>query len=469
MLNRLRQQSNLEQDTIVGTVYYPHNKSTYPTYKVDFNVGGLYQNVYDYYIPKAKLDETLVAKRKRIKRVRHWERQVPPINDVLMSKVSYVSPKGRTFVTYAAKFAGYHVNAYGANMGMYHLQQPALTSAYKPPSTLAFTSVDPKVASYLLQRAYSKMSTAQYDFGVTIGEIAETAAFLAKPLQGIVRLSAKAFKGISNVYVDGTKVAVRVAKGVSHKQLMRIYRTTKAHPFDSSLRIVDESANHWLAYKFGVLPMIDDIDKAQLFSDKNVERLLGLRLSRAGGPKTDVTSLVSGVNYRYGDFRYNGSLLRRIIDQHSCGLYWRDKVDAPLLNFVENLGFAPWQLPSLAWELIPLSFVVDRFIDIKSFVRGNIGSLSKQTLGHWCTHKITTVYASNVTNVRYGGDSDAFTLKVSKELTGTALSEQMARVAYISRPNFPVINPYWQQQLIADATNLSLIWGRLRTHVGKLL
>lgn len=157
----------------------------------------------------------------------------------------------------------------------------------------------------------------------------------------------------------------------------------------------------------------------------------------------------------------------RTLDQYHLGLYFRNRITAPIVNFVENLGFAPWQLPSLAWELIPLSFVVDRFIDVKSFVRGNIGSLTKETYGSFCTRKIETTYSATVHKLCYA--SPYWPLVPDSGMSSVVKYEQMARAVNLSRPNFPVINPRWRDELTADATNLSLIWGRLRTFVSKAL
>jgi len=161
--------------------------------------------------------------------------------------------------------------------------------------------------------------------------------------------------------------------------------------------------------------------------------------------------------------------VRQSTDQYSCGIYFRNKCNEPLVNFMEKLGFAPWQLPSLAWELIPLSFVVDRFIDVKSFVRGNIGSLSKETYGSWITRKLETVTTANLTRMRIGGTTDSYLVPNLKQQTAALVKSQMVRILNQPRPSFPVVNPYWRDQMTADMTNLSLIWGRLRTHVGKLI
>lgn len=390
---------------------------------------------------------------------------VPPLNNVSMSKVELHKPSKQAVVTYVAEDASARYSLQGENLAAC-LCGRSYSDPFRPPYAAQFITVDGKVASYLYQRALSKASSAQFDFGVTVGEIAETAAFLAAPLAKLISLSNAAFRGIQAIRTHGSSVVLRTSKKASKRHIRRIMESTVAHPIDSSLRVVDESANHWLAYKFGVLPILDDIAKAQKFREENIQRLLGVQKVRIKGYNSDQTESrldKSSVWYQFGFDSYR---VKRVEDRHHFGLYFRNRVTAPLATFMEQLGFAPWSPFTLAYELIPLSFVVDRFIDIKSFVRGNLGGLSKTILGYYCTRKISTTYSGSIQNLKFG-----YPVKIACK-TNTALHcratvQQIARTVNVDRPLFPVINPYLEQQLIADATNMSLIWGRLRTFVGK--
>lgn len=462
-LNRLRQMDNTGNLVISGgkrqyVLGYPAASWT-----TSFKGIGKSQHVYDEYYPSPFKAKTRIG-RNRMRLLL----EVPPLRPVKMSKTVYnTSPRESELNHYYCKDPSFEYILSGGNLGYAPFSNGMMNST-NPSWPGSLISTDPKVDSYLLQRALSKASSAEYDFGITIGEIAETASFLAKPLAGIVKLSAAAFAGCRAIYKHGTLTCVQLAKNATAKQTRRIVQTSRQHPIDSSLRILDETANHWLAYKFAVLPIIDDIGKVTDFREKNLAQKLGLRVARVKGKATDTTVAATGYDLQHSEFIYGVFATKRTIDQHSTGLYVKNAVQAPLLNFMEGLGFAPWQLFSLAYELIPLSFVVDRFIDIKSFVRGNIGSLTKDCFGSYHTRKITTVCATHVVNVRIG----AYRRSVS--VTGPALQAsvtmtQMARSINADRPRFPVVNPYWRNQLIADATNMSLIWGRLRSHVGKFL
>lgn len=460
MFTRIRQRDNLNSGSISCTC--SANAFSYQTLSTGVLpvVSGEIQLVQD------NID-------KRPFRSRYDKQEVPPLRQVVMSKCTFNAPEKPKPCTYKHVGRDYTWKFYGNSLAAIMLSGRASTAFNPPPNSynLQTVQVDSNVASYLLQRAYSKMSSAEYDFGVSVGEVAETASMLAGPLRGVVKLSSLAFAGCSGIYRDGTKVAVRIAKNATAKQLRRLKATTMQHPINSSLRVVDESANHWLAYKFGVCPFLDDIDKAITFAKENVDPHFGLRVARVKGWKSDDTISEIGQSafytQAYDSLNFKYLAVRRTEDRHYLGLYWRNKINAPIVNFLETIGLSPFQLPSLAYELIPLSFVVDRFIDIKSFVRGNIGSLSKDTFGNYCTRKKRIAYAYNTYDIRVNSVSWP-PAKVSQDFQSSAIVEMMARSVNTQRPNFPVVNPYWQEQLTADATNLSLIWGRLRTFVGKL-
>ena len=454
---RLRQTDDFRYVTGTHTVKTVNGSTTFAVVPVSILANGHRQAVYDTGDVKSPYRPWLNAT------------GVPPLKPVQMSKIDSYLISGSRDVNWRVVADGIVANYVGLNLALLPVANGNWFYTHQGLDS-SFIYTDPKVNSWLLQRAYSKMGSAEYDFGVSVGEVAETAAMLAGPLGKIASLSSAAFAGARAIYHDGARAYLSVARNATARQLRRLKATTKQHPTRASLRIIDESANHWLAYKFGVLPFIDDVGKMMDFKEKNVAQKFGLQHARVKGPKMDSTVFETVNQYRGlggGNIILSATQIKRTEDRHYCGLYFRNKCSAPLVNFMESIGFAPWQLPSLAYELIPLSFVVDRFIDIKSFIRGNIGSLSKDTFGSWHTRQLTVTSASTLTDVWFGQVNDRSRVKIGPQ-RAMLQTQKLARVINWERPNFPVVNPYWRDQLTADATNLSLIWGRLRTHVGRL-
>lgn len=448
---RLRQRTEFTTGLIAGTAYDKRLKRTTANYSYKLENAGTDQAVYDTFPHQKHSDVRNLA--------------VPPLNPVSMSKICIHKPPKQNVVSYLAEDATARYSLKGENLAAC-LCGRSYSDPFKPPYAVQFITVDGKVASYLYQRALAKASSAQFDFGVTVGEIAETASFLAGPLTKLVSLSAVAFRGIQAIRTHGSSVVVRMNMKASKKHIRRIMESSVEHPINSSLRVLDESANHWLAYKFGVLPILDDIAKAQKFREENVQRQLGVQSVRIKGYKSDTTTSLLTKDSVWYHFGFDAFRVKRVEDQHHFGLYFRNRITAPLATFMEQLGFAPWSPFTLAYELIPLSFVVDRFIDIKSFVRGNLGGLSKHFLGYYCSRKLSTTYSGSIHNLKFGYPVK-IACKATSALNCQATVQQITRTVNVDRPLFPVINPYWEQQLVSDATNLSLIWGRLRTFVGK--
>lgn len=456
IMERLRQRTNYNKGLITGEAYSKSVNRVTANFSQVFDLDGDAQSIRDL-VPHQRIAE--------VKKLSY-----PVVNPVQMSKVTRLPSKRGEIVNYKAENASARYTLRGDNLA--YAQIPVLETEYEfsPSKTPKFTTVDEKMASYLYQRALSRASSAQFDFGVTVGEIAETAAFLAKPLTSLVSISNQALRGISHIRTVGLNTYVRISKKASKRTIRRILESTHAaNPLTPGIRILNESANHWLAYKFGVLPILDDISKLTEFKEKNIQRLLGVRVARVKSMKVDTTTstLFSGVPFATW-FKLDGLRLKRVIDQHTFGLYFKDRITNPLANFMAGLGFAPFNVFTLAWELIPLSFVVDRFIDIKSFVKGNLGGLSKDLLTYYCTRKVLTTYTCDVTKLVCGYPT-RISCSADKALHCSVTTEQMARVVNLDRPKFPVVNPLWQEQLKADATNLALIWSRLQSSVGKHL
>lgn len=447
---RLRQTDRTSKGAIAGSVYDKNVKRFTAVFSHPTEAAFSAQSVYDTY-PHQKIS---------------MHRNVPPLNPVQMSKIS--KPGCEDVVKYVAENASAKYSLSGDNLASALVSRSSVDE-FQPYRSNDFTTVRTDVASYLYQRALSRASTAEYDFGPLVGEIAETAALLASPLRAFNKLSTKVFDGVTFLSKhrigEHPRVVFRVAKNASRKAKETLYDASVKHPFNTSLRIADESANHWLAYKFGVCPILDDISKIQQFYEKNVRALMGVRCVRLNGWKTNETKSRLDKGTIWYNFSSTLFRVRREEDRHSFGLYFKNNAATPFANFMESLGFSQFAVPVLAYELLPLSFVVDRFIDIKSFIRGNLGGLNKQFLGYYCSRKVTVNWSFACHDLKYG-----YPVKVpctaSKALLANATSQRLARVVNLDRPNFPVINPYWRQQLEADATNLSLIWGRLRNLVG---
>lgn len=155
------------------------------------------------------------------------------------------------------------------------------------------------------------------------------------------------------------------------------------------------SANNWLAYQLGWLPLVSDaVGLIELHRDQySTER--DNRFIVRGGKTCVEKSLISSPNYLLSG---NHGLLHRI-DLHTGRAGMLLEVTSKLDQFQASVGLSPADILSTVWELIPYSFVFDYFVNVGQWL-GNLTALSGiKVLDSW---QITEV--SRTTNFIASGD-----------------------------------------------------------------
>lgn len=182
-------------------------------------------------------------------------------------------------------------------------------------------------------RLLSKVRNIEIDLGVSLGEFNETASFVT----GAMVKTAKSFKQLKQGNVSG---ALQTLTGKRNNRWADI---------------PGAASNTWLAYTYGLKPLINDVSNAIRVLDK------GLRdPSQPVTVRSSTTKSVSGfaTNYGYYHDRIKGSV--RVSGEVE---FW---IDNPLLYTLEQVGFV--NPLSVAWELVPFSFVVDWFVPVGEYL-----------------------------------------------------------------------------------------------------
>jgi len=182
-------------------------------------------------------------------------------------------------------------------------------------------------------RLLSKVRNREIDLGVSLGEYRETASFVA----GAMVKTAKSYKQLKRGDVSG---ALQTLTGKRNNRWADI---------------PGAASNTWLAYSYGLKPLIKDVSDAVKVLDK------GLRdPSRPVVVRESMVKSVSGSASDNGEYHDSISGSVRVSGKVE---FW---IENPVLYTLEQVGFV--NPLSVAWELVPFSFVVDWFVPVGDFL-----------------------------------------------------------------------------------------------------
>jgi hypothetical protein len=151
------------------------------------------------------------------------------------------------------------------------------------------------------------------------------------------------------------------------KRLNRRFRIQTGRDMTSTTQRIDQFSRNWLEFRYGWTPLYNDVyNAAQLVSgdDKSAQKKKDfIKINTHESVETDVSSQIAA-NPFLGDYEVDGvgSVAK---GKHGIGVFYRE-VDE-LARYKAKLGLNNPYL--VAWELIPLSFVVDWFIPVGNAIK----------------------------------------------------------------------------------------------------
>lgn len=180
----------------------------------------------------------------------------------------------------------------------------------------------------------SKVRNREIDLGVSLGEYRETASFVA----GAMVKTAKSYKQLKRGDVSG---ALQTLTGKRNNRWADI---------------PGAASNTWLAYSYGLKPLVNDVSSAIKVLEK------GLRdPSRPVVVRKSSTKSVHGSAEELSGY-YHDSISGSVRVSGKVE-FW---IENPVFYTLEQVGFV--NPLSVAWELVPFSFVVDWFVPVGDFL-----------------------------------------------------------------------------------------------------
>jgi len=268
-------------------------------------------------------------------RVRDGEVFSNPVNYECTSEVG--EDTGATLHIQSTTDPGYYVDSENTNQTMFHLDhfgRPAGASLNDAP-LLPISNLETPTK----QRCLANVDSTPYEFFEDLAEIRETIQFLKNPLASLAQIG-RAYK-----YQK------------SHMNIRDIKRKAKAY------------ADLWNTYRFAAAPLVRSMLTAlEAYNDREKALRPSRRTAHArDSARTGSTETQTAYAFGMQQMHHYNKVSHRSADVHASIYY---EVTNPLDDWFFRLGLRLKDIPTTAWEIIPLSFMVDRLINIRAAIAG---------------------------------------------------------------------------------------------------
>jgi len=189
-----------------------------------------------------------------------------------------------------------------------------------------------------INKALEKSRDTDVDLGVALGEYKQTAEFISK---GMIKVG----RALRDVRRGRFGSAMRHLTGSSQKDTWR--------------DVPRAAANTWLGITYGLKPLLNDIYGAITAYEKSLKPRPILR--------TVLGSSKYEVSVEAADAAPTVAYARTFQASGICRAQITYSIDNPLLYTLDQLGLT--NPASIAWELVPYSFVVDWFLPIGDYLQ----------------------------------------------------------------------------------------------------
>lgn len=275
---------------------------------------------------------------------------------------------------------------------------------------------------------------------VTIGEISETVRLILRPGRAIVRYTERLKR-------DNERLRRRASSGARRRR--SITNTELDEEYDSARKsnfgTPSTFADLWLAYSFGVRPLLGEIDDAmkalaRILHPEGVPQFYKIKANSEASYPT-----ISKYQVEYWPFKWD---LEQTV-RTDLGVRYYGEVDLKFMdidNASTQLGMDFLSIVPAAWELVPWSFLVDYFSNIGEVLE----SLSvPQSAVRWNAkgYILTRDVTVKQSNLRLSGQM----AQEGWQLHGSLLSEVRTRGRILKRvPNPGYVLPTFEFPSITD-------------------
>lgn len=262
------------------------------------------------------------------------------VNGMSASRTSYIYGDGSVKVTHKTEFS----------QGTGCLLASSSFSA----ASVKVSNWDSGLMGGVVQRAYGELLSSDLDVGEFLAELPESISMVRGGVSSILGAIAKAKAG-----------------GFTWNKVDRARRyLLSGKPYKALPR---KLANAWLTWRYGIRPLIWDvqgfINEANSFALNSNFSGLRRKRSRAEIQESRKFSYIPGNNVS-GSLTVTAKEDVEIIKRGEAVVYYSYGTNwGPVQDIILKYGLHPTQYPYLLWQLVPLSFMIDWFVDVGSWVK----------------------------------------------------------------------------------------------------
>lgn len=224
-----------------------------------------------------------------------------------------------------------------------------------------------EIARYTQNRCAAKFGKPDEDVGAFLGELPETCRMLVGWVRGFKGALRKAREG-GFTWARAERALLRLRDGESLK------------------RLPDRVSNAWLTWRYGIRPLFWDAQMWMKIAAERAKRApAGLRrkVARYEDVLDGAVRISIPIPGDFGQYPAQISWTSKVKCETTC--YYQILGEVSDLEWIlHKYGMHPSQVPALLWELTPLSFVVDWFVDVKTWLHALQPPVDVKVLG-WST------------------------------------------------------------------------------------
>lgn len=275
-----------------------------------------------------------------------------------------------------------------------------------------WSEYDANIALYTQNKCFAKFSKPDEDVGAFLGELPET-------LRSLIKWG----KGFRSLLKDVRK------DGFTWERANRAWSMLKDG--ESLKKLPGQLSNAWLTWRYGIRPLFWDAQMLMKIAADRQKRSKAIGLRRRVARSTDELSrVIDGERVGINLVSYRTKISWTIKTKCETTVYYQLLGKASDLEWIlHKYGLHPSQVPALLWELTPLSFVVDWFVDVQSWITGLQPPLDEKFIG-WSTSQRRDL---ELTTLSTGLATDTFATSSWRELPTGEFPEDKLTVRSLTR------------------------------------